>query len=183
MRYLKKFDNLTFTDEDLAGLSKQIPQELLDKLHQLKNDDINVELAHLQHEMKKDNPNIEWMFSHVDLIIGYMEDLRMDNTLIDKLGGGLEDILYKYKNESEEKEFINDLPPEEGGPTYRDKDINELKSLVSKLPKMRWNISEDDGYFGDEWDNWEHMTENERFKYFGKMFSVVKQIKDKIEKL
>lgn len=64
-----------------------------------------------------------------------------------------------------------------------DNDINELKDLVSKLPKMRWNISEDDGYFGDEWDNWEHMTEEERFEYFGKMFSAVKKIKDKIESL
>ncbi len=61
-------------------------------------------------------------------------------------------------------------------------DIDELKDLVSSLPEMRWNISEQE-YFGDEWDNWEHMTEEERFEYFGKMFSVIKKIKDKIESL
>jgi hypothetical protein len=64
-----------------------------------------------------------------------------------------------------------------------DNDINELKDLISNLPRMRWNISEHDGYFGDEWDNWEHMTEDERFEYFGKIFSTVKKIKDKIESL
>jgi hypothetical protein len=72
-----------------------------------------------------------------------------------------------------------------------DSDINELKSIISELPKMRWNISQKDetnpdfpyGYFGDEWDNWEHMGENERAEYFGKMFSTIKKIKDKIESL
>jgi hypothetical protein len=62
-------------------------------------------------------------------------------------------------------------------------DINELKALAKELPRMRWNISEDAGFFGDEWDNWEHMTEEERFEYFGQMFSAVKNIKDKIETL
>lgn len=62
-------------------------------------------------------------------------------------------------------------------------DVNELKNIISELPKMRWNISEDDGYFGDEWDNWSHMDENERAEYFGKIFSTVKKLKDKIENL
>lgn len=69
-------------------------------------------------------------------------------------------------------------------------DVEELKSLISQLPKMRWNISEKTdnedfpyGYFGDEWDNWEHMEENERAEYFGKIFSIVKKLKDKIESL
>ncbi len=64
-----------------------------------------------------------------------------------------------------------------------DSDIKELKDIVSKLPKMRWNISDDSGYFGDEWDNWEHMDENERAEYFGKIFSTVKILKDKIDSL
>ena len=67
--------------------------------------------------------------------------------------------------------------------------LTELKQIISELPKMRWNISEKDetnpdfpyGYFGDEWDNWEHMDENERAEYFGKIFSVVKRLKDKID--
>jgi hypothetical protein len=67
-------------------------------------------------------------------------------------------------------------------------DIDELKKLISDLPKMRWNISEKDNdgdfpYFGDEWDNWEHMEESERAEYFGKIWSVVKKLKDKIESL
>lgn len=62
-------------------------------------------------------------------------------------------------------------------------DILELKQLISELPKMRWNISEDSGYFGDEWDNWEHMDEEDRFEYFSKMFGTVKMLKDKIESL
>jgi hypothetical protein len=33
--------------------------------------------------------------------------------------------------------------------------IDKLKKLISSLPEMRWNISESEGYFGDEWDNWE----------------------------
>ena len=64
-----------------------------------------------------------------------------------------------------------------------DSDINELKNILSDLPKMRWNISDDSGYFGDEWDNWEHMEEDERAEYFGKMFSTIKRLKDKIESL
>lgn len=67
--------------------------------------------------------------------------------------------------------------------SIQDKDIQELKQIIVKLPEMRWNISQDTGYFGDEWDNWEHMTEDERFEYFGKMFDVIKELKDKIEKL
>jgi hypothetical protein len=63
------------------------------------------------------------------------------------------------------------------------KDKKELKKIVSQLPEMRWNIAEYDGYFGDEWDNWEHMTEDERFEYFSKIFSTVKKLKDKIESL
>ena len=43
-----------------------------------------------------------------------------------------------------------------------DSDINELKSIISELPKMRWNISEDPGYWGDEWDNWQHTDEELR---------------------
>ncbi len=61
--------------------------------------------------------------------------------------------------------------------------INELKLLISELPDMRWNISEDSGYWGDEWDNWEHMDEEERQEYFCKIWSVVKKLKDKIEQL
>jgi hypothetical protein len=64
-----------------------------------------------------------------------------------------------------------------------DSDINELKSIISELPKMRWNISEDPGYWGDEWDNWQHTDEEELGEYFGKMFSTIKKIKDKIESL
>lgn len=64
-----------------------------------------------------------------------------------------------------------------------DSNIDKLKSIVNELPKMRWNISEDDGYFGDEWDNWEHMDEKERYEYFGKIFSCVKKLKDTIESL
>ena len=72
-----------------------------------------------------------------------------------------------------------------------DSKIKELKSIISELPKMRWNISEKDddepdfpyGYFGDEWDNWEHMDINERAEYFGKIFSCVKKMKDIIETL
>jgi hypothetical protein len=59
--------------------------------------------------------------------------------------------------------------------------IDKLKTLITSLPEMRWNISESEGYFGDEWDNWEHMDENERFEYFGKIFSTIKKIKDIIE--
>ena len=69
-------------------------------------------------------------------------------------------------------------------------DIDELKEIISQLPNMRWNISEKDEseefpyiYFGDEWDNWEHMTEDERAEYFGRIWSIVKKLKDKIEKL
>jgi hypothetical protein len=61
--------------------------------------------------------------------------------------------------------------------------IKELKSIISELPKMRWNISEESGYFGDEWDNWEHMEEDERAEYFGKIFSCVKKMKDIIDAL
>lgn len=61
--------------------------------------------------------------------------------------------------------------------------INELKEILNELPEMRWNISEDSGYFGDEWDNWEHMDEEERFEYFSKMFLTIKKLKDKIESL
>ena len=71
-----------------------------------------------------------------------------------------------------------------------DSDILELKNILNDLPKMRWNIAEKDsdgdypyGYFGDEWDNWEHMGENERAEYFAKIFSTVKKLKDKIESL
>ena len=62
-------------------------------------------------------------------------------------------------------------------------DIKDLKQLISQLPKMRWNISEDEGYMGDEWDNWQHMEDNDRAEYFGKIFSTIKQLKDKIESL
>lgn len=62
-------------------------------------------------------------------------------------------------------------------------DITELKKLISELPKMRWNISEDPGYWGDEWDNWQHTDEEELGEYFGKIFSTVKKLKDKIESL
>lgn len=70
-------------------------------------------------------------------------------------------------------------------------DIDELKTIISELPEMRWNIAQKDesdpdfpwGYFGDEWDNWEHMEENERAEYFSKIFSIVKKLKDKIESL
>ena len=68
--------------------------------------------------------------------------------------------------------------------------VKELKTIVSDLPKMRWNISEKDngsdfpyGYFGDEWDNWEHMDENERAEYFAKIFSNVKKMVDIINEL
>jgi hypothetical protein len=72
-----------------------------------------------------------------------------------------------------------------------DSKIKELKSIISELPRMRWNIAERDednedfpyGYFGDEWDNWEHMEENERAEYFGKIFSCVKRVKDIIDTL
>jgi hypothetical protein len=71
-----------------------------------------------------------------------------------------------------------------------DEDSKELKSIVSELPEMRWNIAEKEndgdfpyGYFDDEWDNWEHMDENERAEYFGKIFSTVKKLKDKIDSL
>ena len=72
-----------------------------------------------------------------------------------------------------------------------DSNVKKLKSIISELPKMRWNISEKDddnpdfpyGYFGDEWDNWEHMDENERAEYFGKIFSCVKRMKDIIDTL
>lgn len=63
-------------------------------------------------------------------------------------------------------------------PDISDSKTQELKTLISSLPKMRWNIAEEEGYFGDEWDNWEHMDEDERFEYFGKMFSTIKKIKD-----
>lgn len=51
-------------------------------------------------------------------------------------------------------------------------------TVESKLPEIRWNIIEDDGYFGDEWDNWEHMQREERFEYFKKVFSYFKSIED-----
>lgn len=66
---------------------------------------------------------------------------------------------------------------------------SDLKRIIKELPPMRWNIAERDesnpdfpyGYFGDEWDNWEHMTEEERAEYFGKIFSTVKKLKDIID--
>lgn len=66
--------------------------------------------------------------------------------------------------------------------------VNKLKSAISELPPMRWNISEkdDDGdfpYFGDEWDTWEHMEEKERAEYFAKIFSSIKKVKDIIDTL
>ena len=61
--------------------------------------------------------------------------------------------------------------------------IKELKDIIKELPEMRWNISEDSGYFGDEWDNWEHMEEDDRYEYFSKMFSTIKKLKDKIKNL
>ena len=64
-----------------------------------------------------------------------------------------------------------------------DSDINELKNILNDLPEMRWNISDDSGYFGDEWDTWNHLEEDERGEYFGKMFSTIKRLKDKIESL
>lgn len=52
------------------------------------------------------------------------------------------------------------------------------EKVEGKSPEIRWNIIEDEGYFGDEWDNWEHLEEQERFEYFKKVFSHFKSIKD-----
>lgn len=62
------------------------------------------------------------------------------------------------------------------------KEIRELKTLISEI-KLRWNISEEPGYFGDEWDNWEHMDEEDRFLYFKNLVDTLKTIKDKIQSL
>lgn len=66
-------------------------------------------------------------------------------------------------------------------------DIEDLKEIILELPEMRWKISEkdEDGYiyFEDEWDNWQHMEENDLAEYFAKIFSTIKKLKDKIEKL
>ena len=62
-------------------------------------------------------------------------------------------------------------------------DITELKEILKELPHMRWNISEESGYFGDEWDNWQHEDEEDLEKYFCQMFDTIKKLKDKIEKL
>jgi hypothetical protein len=86
---------------------------------------------------------------------------------------------------------LNEAPENLNISGVSDSKIKELKSIISELPKMRWNISEKDddepdfpyGYFGDEWDNWEHMDINERAEYFGKIFSCVKKMKDIIETL
>lgn len=56
---------------------------------------------------------------------------------------------------------------------------NELREILKGLPEdMRWNIIEDEGYFGDEWDSFEHMDEEERYEYFKKIYSTLKKIKD-----
>lgn len=47
---------------------------------------------------------------------------------------------------------------------------------------IRWNIIEDPGYLGDEFDNWEHMSEDERFEYFKEIFTYFKALKDFYEK-
>jgi len=46
-------------------------------------------------------------------------------------------------------------------------------------PKIRMNIIEDIGYFGDEWDNWEHMDEMERWEYFKSLFNYIKHLESK----
>lgn len=59
---------------------------------------------------------------------------------------------------------------------------DQIQNILKGLPDhMRWNILEDEGYFGDEWDNWGHMTEEELWEYFKKIFGVLKQIKDLVE--
>lgn len=60
--------------------------------------------------------------------------------------------------------------------------FNESNKEILPEPKIRWNIIEDSGYFGDEWDNWEHMDEEERFEYFKQVFTYFKHLKESILK-
>lgn len=58
----------------------------------------------------------------------------------------------------------------------------QIIDILNELPKMRWNILDEQGYFGDEWDNFEHMDEDERWEYFKKIYGTLKKIKDLTEK-
>ena len=75
--------------------------------------------------------------------------------------------------------------------TFKD----EIKEIISEFPDIRHNISEDTfnskedyddcienhcSYFGDEWENWEHMDIEERWKYFSQIFDTIKKLKEKV---
>ena len=55
--------------------------------------------------------------------------------------------------------------------------------MNQEKPKIRWNITEDIGFFGDEWDNWNHIEDDERFEYFKSVFTYFKSIEDSLSQL
>ena len=52
------------------------------------------------------------------------------------------------------------------------------KHIITEPKSIRWNIIEDEGYMGDEWDTWNHLDEEERNEQFKKMFTYFKSLKD-----
>lgn len=75
------------------------------------------------------------------------------------------------------KDFLNeDTPNVSASPSASPESrIEAFKSAIAPL-RLRFNIADDAGYFGDEWDNWEHMDEEERAQYFGTLFGAIRDL-------
>ena len=103
---------------------------------------------------------------------GIVPDLKYLKSLsILKDATGLEDLV-------EDDKYILSIS------THDEIKIEEIRNVDSPIEEprlwwpIRWNLIEDPSSFGDEWDNWEHLTEEQRFEYFKEMFTYFKKLEN-----
>jgi len=118
MKHLRKFNESISVSSDVLSYLKGIEHSTLHEI-----------ISDLEKELQEDEPDTGKLNIYLDDICGIAEDernLNIDDDKIDALCTEIYNIMDDIDDKKEDEEFRNSLPPEEGGPSYKEKYINEF---------------------------------------------------------
>jgi hypothetical protein len=125
MKYIKKFNE--------SVVDYKLTNDVLQYFKSIEDVELKNVISDLENELKKDAPSTDVLMSCADIISYRSDDLKLDVEKTDIIFSEIYDLASKLEDNEDEEEFRNSLPPEEGGPSYKEKRINEFITYLSRI--------------------------------------------------
>ena len=126
MKHLRKFNESSSVSNDVLSYLKGIKHSVLQEV-----------ISDLEKELQEDEPDSDKLMAYADDIANISEDegksLGIDDAKVDIIYSEIYDIVSKIEKDNEDKEWRSQLPPEEGGPSYKEKSIDEFLMYLSSI--------------------------------------------------